>query len=148
MNIAIIYFSKHHGNTKKLLDGIARENQVTLIDVSTAENVDLNKYDIIGIASGVYYGSLAKQILSFVQNNLPNEKKIFYIYTHGAKGGGNPLKSIRAVADNKKCKELGIYKCQGFNTFGPFKLIGGTSKGHPTDYEISGAVSFFKSLLE
>ena len=29
-----IYYSKHHGNTKKLLDAIAAENEVTLIDVT------------------------------------------------------------------------------------------------------------------
>ena len=34
MKTAIVYYSKHHGNTKKLLDAIAAENEVTLIDVT------------------------------------------------------------------------------------------------------------------
>lgn len=31
-HIAIIYYSKHHGNTKKLLDSIKNECDVDLID--------------------------------------------------------------------------------------------------------------------
>ena len=33
MSTAIVYYSKHHGNTRKLLDAIAEKNDVTLIDV-------------------------------------------------------------------------------------------------------------------
>ena len=32
MKTAIVYYSAHHGNTKKLLDAIAVKNAVTLID--------------------------------------------------------------------------------------------------------------------
>ena len=42
MNTSIIYYSKHHGNTKKLLDAIASENEVTLIDVTDPEITDLS----------------------------------------------------------------------------------------------------------
>lgn len=38
------------------------------------------------------------------------------------------------------------YVCLGFDTFGPFKLIGGISNGHPTEDEILGAVKFYERL--
>ena len=41
---------------------------------------------------------------------------------------------------------LGEYGCLGFNTYGPFKLIGGLAKGHPTKEELEGAVRFYQSL--
>ena len=31
MKTAIVYYSKHHENTKKLLDAIAQEDEVTLM---------------------------------------------------------------------------------------------------------------------
>ena len=34
MNVAIAYYSQHHGNTKKLLDAIEEKHAVTLIDVT------------------------------------------------------------------------------------------------------------------
>lgn len=145
MKTAIIYYSKHHGNTKKLLDAIAAENEVTLIDVSVQSAADLSEYDRIGLASGIYYSSFAKQVLSFAEANLPESKDVFYIYTHGAPGG-NFLKAVREIAEKKRCREIGEYHCQGLDTFGPFKLVGGIAKGHPTKEEIAAAVDSYKTL--
>ena len=145
MSTAIVYYSKHHGNTKKLLDAIADKNEVTLIDVVAQPDADLSAYDRIGLASGIYFSSFAKQILSFADEHLPENKEVFYIYTHGAPGG-NFLKAIRDIAEKKHCKEIGEYRCQGYDTFGPFKLVGGIAKGHPTDDEVAGAVEFYKKL--
>ena len=36
--------------------------------------------------------------------------------------------------------------CLGFDTFGPFKLVGGLAKGHPDEAEIEKAVEFYSSL--
>ena len=36
MKTAIVYYSKHHGNTKKLLDAIVAAADVDLIDVTAA----------------------------------------------------------------------------------------------------------------
>ena len=145
MKTAIVYYSKHHGNTKKLLDAIAAVNDITLIDVTTQPDADLSGFDRIGFASGIYYSNFARQILDFAETHLPENKPIFYIYTHGAPGG-NFLKGIRDIATRKHCREIGEYRCQGYDTFGPFKLIGGIAKGHPTDEEIKGAAAFYQGL--
>ena len=84
---AIVYYSKHHGNTKKLLDAIAAEHEVTLIDVTAQPPADLTGYDRIGFASGIYYSSFAKQILAYAGEHLPEGKDVFYLYTHGAPKG-------------------------------------------------------------
>ena len=145
MKTAIVYYSKHHGNTKKLLDAIAAAADVDLIDVTTDKDVDLSGYDRIGFASGIYYSSFAKQIIAYAEKNLPDEKPVFFIYTHGAPKG-DFLKAMREIADKKHCREIGEYRCQGFDTFGPFKLVGGIAKGHPTEEEIKGAVTFYQQL--
>ena len=142
---AIVYYSTHHGNTKKLLDAIAAANDVTLIDVTKKPSTDLTGFDRIGFASGIYYSSFAKPLLSYASAYLPEGKDVFFLSTQG-----NPLGSffgsIRKIAKQKNCRELGCYGCLGFDTFGPFKLVGGISKGHPTEEEIDGAVSFYRSL--
>ena len=145
MKTAIVYYSAHHGNTKKLLDAIAAAEDVALIDVTAAADVDLSAFDRIGLASGIYYNSYAKQMLTFAEAHLPPNKDVFYIFTHGAPKG-NFLKGIREIAERKNCREIGDYHCQGFDTFGPFKLVGGLAKGHPTEQEIAGAVRFYRSL--
>ena len=160
MQTAIIYYSEHHGNTKKLLDAIKEADpSVVLIDVTKeaetapdAKNADgpgntkdLSGYDRIGIASGIYFSSFAKQALSYAEEHLPEEKPVFFVYTHGAPKG-DFLKGIRDITEKKHCTELGEYRCQGYDTFGPFKLVGGIAKGHPTQEEIDSAVRFYQGL--
>ena len=146
MKTAIVYYSRHHGNTKKLLDAIAAaDSGVTLIDVTRQPDADVSAYDRIGLASGIYFGGFAKQLLEFARAHLPEGKDVFYVYTHGAPAGSF-LKSIREIAAWKNCRETGEYRCQGYDTFGPFKLVGGIAKGHPTQAELEGAVEFYKNL--
>ena len=145
MKTAIVYYSEHHGNTKKLLDAIAAQHEVTLVNVTKEPAADLSAYDRIGLASGIYYTSFAKPLLAWAQEHLPEGKEVFFIYTHGAPKG-NFLNAVRQITQQKHCREIGDYHCQGFDTFGPFKLLGGIAKGHPTEEETAGAVSFYAGL--
>ena len=83
-NTVIVYASKHHGNTKKLLEAIAEQEDVELLDIAENEQYDLSGYDRIGIASGIAYGKYYPQMLKFLENNLPCDKDVFYIHTAGA----------------------------------------------------------------
>lgn len=145
MKTAIIYYSNHHGNTKKVLDAIKAGNDVELIDVTTDKSADLTAFDRIGIASGIYYSSIAKPLAAFAREKLPEEKEVFFIGTCGSKRKGY-FDEIRSITDEKKCRFLGEFLCQGYDTFGPFKLVGGIAKGHPTADELSDAVKFYESL--
>ncbi len=147
MKTAIVYYSKHHGNTKKLLDAIAAQYEVELIDVTARPDADLSAFGRIGFASGIYYGAFAGQVQAFAEAHLPEGRPVFYLCTHGAPKG-DFLQAMRAIAARKGCRELGEYRCRGFDTFGPFKLVGGLAKGHPTEAEIRGAVAFYQGLPE
>lgn len=145
MRTAIIYYSRHHGNTKKLIDAIARTGEIELVDVTETKTKDLNSFDLIGFASGIYYRKMHKALASFAENNLPAGKKVFFLYTYGAAGKGYTA-SLSKVCREKGAEIAGEYGCLGFDTFGPFKLIGGVAKGHPNESEIEAAVSFFQAL--
>lgn len=147
MKTAIIYYSKHHGNTKKVLDAICKNNHITLIDAAGIENKDLTEYDLIGFASGIYYSKFHKSVLKFAENNLPERKKVFFLYTYGAKKDGY-TKAIREVVSRKSADVLGEFGCFGFNTFGPFKLIGGIAKGHPDQTDYDNAIKFFDEITK
>lgn len=144
MKTAIIYYSKHHGNTKKLLDAIAAKHDVTLINTLESQSADLSEYDMIGFASGIYYSKFHKTVLAFAKSNLPENAKVFFLYTYGAEKEGY-TRAIREAVGSAEV--LGEYGCFGFNTFGPFKLIGGIAKGHPDQSDIDGAVKFYEALL-
>lgn len=145
MKTAIIYYSKHHGNTKKLLDAIAEKNDVTLIDVTQNPAADLTEYDRIGFASGIYYSKFHKSLLTYAETYMPEGKQTFFIYTYGAEKNGY-TKAITEAVKKHNAKILGEFGCYGFNTFGPFKLIGGIAKGHPDKTDIDHALSFYTGL--
>lgn len=144
-NTAIVYYSKHHGNTHKILDAIAKHNEVTLIDITADPNPDLTSYDRIGFASGIYYSKFHKQLLTYAQNHMPDHKETFFLYTYGAEKSGY-TKAIREAVSKHQAKILGEFGCFGFNTFGPFKLIGGIAKGHPDQTDYDHAIAFYKGL--
>lgn len=145
MKSAIVYYSKHHGNTKKLIDAIAAGSDVTLIDATQLKEADLSGYDAVGFASGIYYSKFHKSVLDFAERNLPSGKPVFFLYTYGAEKKGY-TKAIAEAVGRRGAKILGEYGCFGWNTFGPFKLIGGIAKGKPSEDEIRKAVTFYRAL--
>lgn len=147
MKTAIIYYSRHHENTKQLLDVIAGKHEVTLIDATQVQSFDLTEYDLIGFASGIYYSKFHRLVLQFAENNLPADKRVFFLYTYGARKEGY-TKAIETVVLQKGAKIAGEFGCFGFNTFGPFKLVGGIAKGHPNQEDLSGACHFYEGLLQ
>ena len=144
--VAIIYASTHHGNTKKLVEAISQKFATTLIDTTQHIHADLTDYDLIGFASGIDFGKFYDSVEQFLKDNLPKNKQVFFLYTC-AIAKDRFTKSVRSEAQKHDAVILGEYGCRGFNTYGPWKLIGGMNKGHPTEDEIAGAVHFVGNLL-
>lgn len=145
MKTAIIYYSKHHSNTKKVLDYLCKDNDITLIDAAKSQAQDLSEYELIGFASGIYYSKFHKSVLNFAENNLLENKKVLFIYTYGARKEGY-TKAIKDIVSKKSAHILGEFGCFGFNTFGPFKLIGGIAKNHPDTGDLDDALKFFNNV--
>lgn len=147
MKTAICYYSRHHGNTLKVLETIAAENEVDLIDVTARQMVRLDEYDCIGFASGIYGFEFHKGVVEFARQYLPAGKPVFFVYTYGgAKGTG--AKAAAEIAKEKGCPVLGEFGCKGYDTFGPFKLVGGIAKGHPDEQDFANARKFYCKIKE
>ena len=59
---------------------------------------------------------------------------------------GGYVKSITKTLESNGAKVMGSYGCRGYDTYGPFKLVGGIAKGHPTEEEIDDAVAFYDKI--
>ena len=145
MKTAVCYYSRHHGNTLKLLEAMAEEGPVELIDVTACQAVRLEGYDCIGFASGIYFGKVHERVLAFARQHLPQGKPVFFLCTYGgAKGTGT--KALAKAAREKGCPVLGEFGCKGYDTFGPFKLVGGIAKGHPNAQDLEAVRRFYRKL--
>ena len=147
MKTAICYYSRHHGNTLKVLEAMAQEGEVDLLDVTARQTVRLEEYDCIGFASGVYFGKCQDSVLAFARQYLPQGKPVFFVCTYGG-DRGNSTKALEEIAREKNCPVLGEFGCKGYDTFGPFKLVGGIAKGHPDAADLENARSFYRNLIE
>ena len=144
--MAILYYSKHHENTKKVLNALHEtDRSLVLVDVTGKEEIDLNPYDRIGLASGMYFGKVATQLVDYAIKNLPEGKDVFFLTTHGAPLVGGRLGSIKKVVKAKHCKIIGKFHCRGYDTY-VFKKRGGIAKGHPNGKDIQKAIRFYEKL--
>lgn len=151
MKTAILYVSKHHGNTKRLVDAIANaHDDVDVIDVRALdknETPDLSEYRLIGLASGIYYSEYDRALTRVAANALSQGDMVFALMTYGSKNKWYG-KDIDSICRMKQAVLLRIYGCQGWDTWGPFKLGGGIAKDHPTEDEVRGALEFYDKLVE
>ena len=147
MKTAVCYYSRHHGNTLRVLEAMAREGEIDLIDVTTRQLVRLENYDCIGFASGIYAFEFHPKTVEFLREHLPRGKRVFFVYTYGgAKGTGT--RAIAQAAREKGAEILGEFGCRGYVTYGPFKLLGGAGKGRPNGEDLDRARAFFASIAE
>lgn len=147
MKTAICYYSRHHGNTLKILEAMVQEGGVDLVDVTVRQTVRLEEYDCIGFASGVYFGKFHQSVLAFARQYLPRRKPVFLACTYGG-ARGSAVNALSEIAKEKDCPVLGEFGCRGYDTFGPFRLVGGIAKGHPDRQDLDNARSFYRHIRE
>jgi len=109
MKIAIVYYSSHHGNTKRLLDAVCAENHdIVLINAAASPITELSDYDLIGFASGIYYSKFHDTVLRFAEQTLKKGQKVFFLYY--LRHEESPLYSGHTVCRREKrcgyCRKL------------------------------------------
>ena len=147
MKTAICYYSRHHGNTRKVVEAMAGAGGVDLIDVTARAAVRLEEYDCVGLASGVYRGRAHQGLLAFARQYLPQGRPVFLVCTYGA-SRGRSLKEMEAAARARGCPVLGAFGCRGYDTFGPFRLVGDIARGHPDERDLENAREFYREIRD
>ena len=102
-------------------EAIAQGRDVTLIDALAAKSADLIGYDLIGFASGIYFGRFHQSVVEFAKNNLPRDKKVFFLATYGGSNGTKAIeeavRKIQAAYDDGErpvpasCKRILVTGC-------------------------------------
>ena len=147
MKTAIIYASIHHGNTKKVVESMAECISADLIDITKDNNPDIFEYDLIGFASGIYFNSLHKNIVAFIDGVIFDKKqKVFLVATCGANYKDH-TKSMKKILKQKDIDCVGSFQCKGYDTYGFWGKIGGIAKGHPNQKDLENAQNFIKEII-
>ncbi len=79
----IIYHSEHHMNTKKLVEEASKDLDIVCTSIENFDESLLDNVNVIGLASGIFYGKHHKTLIEFVDthNHLLKNKEVYVIYT-------------------------------------------------------------------
>lgn len=150
MKVLIVCMSVHHGNTGKVARAMANVLGADLVQAGQVDATMLEKYDLIGFGSGVYFGRHHESLLESV-DRLPvlRNKKAFVFSTSG-------LRRIPLVHDfdrplRKKLQRKGFgvvaeFSCRGLDTYRATRLVGGLNRGRPNVEDLKRAEDFARSL--
>jgi flavodoxin len=150
MKTLIIYISIHHGNTEKVAKVMADILDANLLQVKQADADMLEKYDLIGFGSGIYFSKHHESLLNFVDKmSVLTNKKAFIFSTSGLRK--IPFvhdfdKPLRKKLQRKGLDIIGEFSCRGLDTYRATKLVGGVNKGRPNADDLRQAEDFASGL--
>ena len=153
MKIEIVYASYHHNNTEKVVLELERrlkeyEHGVVLNNVTKELVIHDETFDFTIFASGIYYFGFHKNIYKYLESLQKQVRgPAFVFYTAGALTDNFLNKIIKKVED-KGYDVVGTHGMLGFDTYGPYKLVGGLNKGRPDKEDISGLFYILESSME
>lgn len=149
MKTLIICDSVHHGNTRKIAEVFAKSLEATILTSSEVSESILQEYELIGFGSGIYVGKHHKNLLALADLILSGKGKKAFIFSTSGFGEGmmeKHHKSLKRKLEKKGFEIIGEFTCKAYDTFGPFKLIGGLNKGRPNEKDFDRAREFAKGL--
>ncbi|MGO1057449.1 flavodoxin family protein [Crossiella sp. CA198] len=149
MQAIIVCTSVSHGNTRRVAEAMGQVLDARVVAPDQVDPAALADYDLVGFGSGIFLGSFHPRLREFVQA-LPARRRrhAFVFATSGFPEAGfqrfsRPLTTLLrdkgfAVADT--------FSCRGFDTWLPFKLVGGVRKGRPDAADLLAARKFADGL--
>lgn len=144
--IAIIYASVHHGNTEKIVRYIASDIQADIIDILKTKNPDISQYEIVILASGIYFNTFHKSLMRYMKYTSFAEKKTILLYTCGIAYTDYSRSAVKILIQNS-AEHIGSFHCRGFDTYGIFGKFGGIAKKHPSTNDMNKILNNLKQHL-
>jgi flavodoxin len=145
MKTLIVCVSVSHGNTRKIASAMADVLGAEVVEPEDVDVATLGEYDLVGFGSGIFGMAFHPRLRTFV-TSLPTAKrgKAFVFATSG--GPELPFwqytRPMVALLETKGLEVVGTFRCRGFDTWLPLRLVGGLNKHHPNDADLAAAAAF------
>ncbi|NMM92343.1 flavodoxin [Rhodococcus sp. SRB_17] len=149
MKAIIVCTSISHGNTKKIADVMGQILDARVVAPEQVDMAELATYDLVGFGSGIYLGSFHLQLRQFVQS-LPEGQwgRAFVFGTSGFPDAGphSFSRPLVRLLEQKGFELVDTFSCRAWDTYLPFKLVGGIRKGRPNVTDLESARTFAEGL--
>ena len=148
MKTIMLYVSTHHGNTAKVAKviGDVLSAEMHDLDKEDISGLDLSKFDLIGLGSGIYAFGMDTKLFELVERTDLKGRKVFLFSTSASGKLKMQQKLVEALAA-KQADLVGQFMCPGFIDWAFFKWFGGgLRKGQPDAQDLEKARLFAESL--
>ncbi|MFP3988247.1 flavodoxin family protein [Streptomyces sp. E11-3] len=151
MKAVIVCASVSHGNTRRVADSMAQVLGAKVVSPEQADLAELTGADLVGFGSGVFYGRLHPRLTDFVKA-LPTRQRgrAFVFATSGLPE--MPLapftRPLVQLLEGKGFEVDGSFSCRAFDTWAPFKLVGGIHRQRPNVGDLAAARAFAGRLRD
>jgi flavodoxin len=147
MKTLIICTSVHHGNTRKIAEAMADVMGAEIKEPKDVDPGSIHEYDLIGFGSGIYFGKHHQSLFTLVGNIPPHQKSVFIFSTRGSPFGWRFHEPLKSCLIEKGYTLIGEFSCRGYDTYGPFRWIGGIARGKPDQKDAADASVFARGLI-
>ncbi|MFF7994988.1 flavodoxin family protein [Kitasatospora xanthocidica] len=151
MKTVIVCVSVSHGNTRRVADSMAQVlGGAKVVSPEQADPVELAGADLVGFGSGVFYGRLHPQLTDFVRALPTPRGRAFVFATSGLPE--MPLapftRPLVRLLEGRGFEVDGSFSCRAFDTWAPFKLVGGINRQRPNAADLAAARAFAERLQD
>lgn len=149
MKAIVICTSVAHGQTRKLADAIAPVLDAHVVTPDEIDATDLAQYDVVGFGSGIYNLNFHKDLRAFVERLPDGQTGAAFVFATSGLPENGLFRYTRALTRKIEAKGYDVvdtFSTRGWDTYGPFKLVGGIRKGHPDAADLDAARDWATSL--
>ncbi|WP_328878341.1 flavodoxin family protein [Streptomyces sp. NBC_00299] len=150
MRTVIVCASVSHGNTRRVADSMAEVLGAEVVAPEQADLAELAGADLVGFGSGVFYGRLHPRLTEFVRALPAGRGRAFVFATSGLpEMAPAPFtRPLVRLLQGKGFEVDGSFSCRAFDTWTPFKLVGGINKQRPNAGDLAAARTFAEGLRD
>ncbi|MDX3540582.1 flavodoxin family protein [Streptomyces sp. MB09-01] len=150
MKTLLVCTSVSHGNTRRVAEAMADVLDARVVAPQEAAAADPAGYDLVGFGSGVFSQRMHPDLLGFVRALPTSSGRAFVFATSGLPElpfapYTRPL--VRLLQAKGFAVEV-TFTCRAFDTWAPFKPIGGINKHRPNGDDLSAARAFAEELTD
>ncbi|MER8114345.1 flavodoxin family protein [Streptomyces sp. NPDC094031] len=150
MKTVIVCASVSHGNTRRVADSMAETLDAKVVSPEQADPAELAAADLVGFGSGVFYSRLHPRLTDFAKALPAGRGRAFVFATSGLPE--IPLmpfaRPLVRLLEAKGFEVEGSFSCRAFDTWAPFKLLGGIHKQRPNAGDLAAARAFAGRLWD
>lgn len=149
MKVVIVCVSVSHGNTARVADALAEVLGARVVGPEEIDPADLESCDLVGFGSGIFGMDFHPRLRRFVEEMPSKWRSKAFVFTTSGLPEPPFRRYTRGLARSlgrKGFEVVGTFSCRGFDTWLPFRLVGGIGRNRPGTADLEAARRFAEGL--